>query len=404
MKIASKIIAVLPILAFVFAQPQVFAGGREDTETLVQNNTEFAVDLCRELKKNDGNFFFSPYSISTALAMTYAGARGLTEKQMKKTLRFSMEQKRLHPAYRELRTGLNEIRGHGNVELCAANSLWPHKDYKFLDEFMETAQKYYGAGITSADYMNATEEARQMINTWVEKETRGNIRDLLMPNIIDPTTRLVLVNAIYFKGRWAEPFDKSRTEDAPFYKSPGKSVMVPMMTQKKKFMFADLESVKILELPYAGNDISMVVLLPSKADGLSELEDNITVANLAEWTGKMRRMKVSVFLPRFRMTSQFRLDKTLQTMGMPVAFSSVADFSGMDGTKELYISAVIHKAFADVNEEGTEAAASTAVMISKRAIKITPVFRADHPFLFLIRDNETGGILFIGRVADPSVT
>jgi serpin B len=381
-------------------------GEKSKSEALVESNTAFALDLYQRLKDTKGNIFFSPYSISTALAMTYAGARENTAKQMADVLHFTLDQNNLHPTFAKLETWLKEIQEKGDVQLNVANSLWPQKGYSFLEEYLTLSEKYYRVTITPLDYRQAVEEARKIINQWVEEKTKDKIKNLIKPGILNPLTRLVLVNAIYFKGNWASQFDEKRTKDDTFYLLSGQRVQVPLMAmaQKKEFRYAETESLQVLELPYVGEDLSMIVLLPRKNDGLPELEKHLTPETLMQWTTGLRKQEVQVFLPKFKMTSQFRLDRTLAAMGMRDAFDpSKANFSGMDGRRNwLHIGAVIHKAFVDVNEEGTEAAAATAVaMRITMALQPPPLFRADHPFIFLIRDNKTGSILFIGRVLDP---
>lgn len=399
--------SILPLaillLSVLFTSPA--RGGEPPIETLVDGNTAFALDLYRKLSTAEGNLFFSPHSISTALAMTYAGARGETEKQMAATLRFALEQKDLHAAFAELESILNKIQEGGQISLNVANSLWPQKDYPFLEDYLTLVRNHYGVSITAVDYKTAAEAARKMINRWVEDKTHYKIKDLLQPGVLDPLTRLVLVNAIYFKGNWESRFQTKNTKDGPFHTAPGVTVVAPLMTQQEKFRYADFDSLQVLELPYVGKELSMLVLLPAEVGGLKELEAQLTPEKVKEWESALNQREVVVFLPRFKMTSMFRLDDTLSMMGMPDAFSqSQADFSGMDGRKGwLYIGAVIHKGFVEVNEEGTEAAAATAVGIRAMSMPAPPpVFRADRPFLFLIKENQTGSILFMGRVTDPT--
>lgn len=379
-------------------------GEKSKSEALVESNTAFALDVYQRLKDTKGNIFFSPYSISTALAMTYAGARENTARQMADVLHFTSDQNNLHPTFARLETWLNEIQEKGDVRLNIANSLWPQKGYPFLKEYLTLSEKYYRVTITPLDYKKAVEEARNIINQWVEEKTKDKIKNLVKPGILNPLTRLVLVNAIYFKGNWASQFDEKRTRDDTFYLLSGQNVQVPMMAQKKKFRYAETESLQVLELPYVGEDLSMIVLLPGKTDGLPGLERHLTPGTLMQWIAGLRKQEVQVFLPKFKMTSQFRLDQTLTDMGMRDAFDpGKANFSGMDGRRSwLYIGAVIHKAYVDVNEEGTEAAAATAVTMRITMAPSPPtMFRADHPFIFLIRDNKTGSILFMGRVLNP---
>lgn len=375
-------------------------------KTLVDGNNKFAIELYTNLKTQEGNLIFSPYSISTALAMTYAGARGNTEAQMAKVLHFdSLTQEQLHPEFKNLidRTQSKTK----NYQLNVANALWGQKGYGFLQEFLELTKKNYGAGFNEVDFIEATENARQTINIWVEKQTKNKIKELIRPGFLNPDVRLVLTNAIYFKGDWASKFDKKETKDSPFYVKPDKKVKVPMMFKESEFKFMETDKFKAIELPYKGNELSMIVLLPEKIDGIAELENSLTSDSLFIWMNQLESRKVKVYFPQFKNTLEFSLEKTLADMGMPDAFCSSADFSGMNGRQTLFISAVIHKAFIDIKEEGTEAAAATAV-IMEECISIVPrrqrvpIFRADHPFIFLIRDNRSGSILFLGRVVNPA--
>jgi serpin B len=372
--------------------------GYSSLETAVQGNTKFALDLYQKLRTTEGNLFFSPYSISTALAMTYAGARGDNEIQIAQALHFLLGQKQLHPAFALLETKLGEVGKKGHVQLRVANTLWPQKGYAFREEFLALTKQYYGVLISAVDYGNA-EAARHTINAWVEEKTESKIKDLIPPNILNALTCLVLVNAIYFKGNWASQFDPRLSHKAPFWVTPDEQVHVMLMTQKHEFRYGEGHGLQILELPYAGDDLSMLVLLPREIDGLGKLEESLTVENLDRWTRHLEEREVVVFLPRFEITFPFRLDDTLKSMGMVDAFTGKADFSGMD-KERLFISAVLHKAFVTVNEEGTEAAAATAVSMAMCIPPPPPIFRADHPFVFLIRENSTGSILFLGRVVN----
>jgi serpin B len=375
--------------------------GHSSVATTVQGNTEFAFDLYQRLRTAKGNLFLSPFSISTALAMTYAGACSDTEVQMAQALHFLVDHGQLHPAFASLPATLSESGSKGHIQLRGANALWPQKGYALLEGFLALTKQYYGVLITPVDYRDA-EAARHTINSWVEEKTDGKIKDLIPPGMLDALTRLVLVNAIYFKGNRASQFDRSLTRDAPFWVTLDEQVQVPMMTQKHEFRYGESAGLQVLELPYSGADLSMIVLLPKETDGLAKLEESLTAENLGGWTRSLWETEVAVFLPRFEMTFPFRLDDTLKSMGMRDAFSEKADFSGMDGGKELYIGAVLHKAFVAVNEEGTEAAAATAIAMRAKGLPWSqPVIRADHPFVFLVRENSTGSILFLGRVANP---
>lgn len=378
----------------------------QNLQSVVKGNNAFALELYAKLKAQEGNLFLSPYSISTALAMTYAGARGNTAAQMAKVLHFELEEARLHRAFQKLINQLNAQGKKGGYQLSVANALWGQKGYGFLKEFLDLTRKHYGAGLHELDFVGATEAARKTINAWVEKETKAKIKDLIKPGVLDTTTRLVLTNAIYFKGDWASKFKEERTRPEPFHLGSGKSVDVPLMRQTEEFKYMEADGFQALELPYVGEHLSMVVLLPEKCDGLPALEKSLTRENLDKWLSQLRKQKVHVFVPKLKMTCEFSLGEGLQAMGMTDAFGGSADFSGMNGKKDLLISAVLHKAFVEVNEEGTEAAAATAVVMGLKAARGTipaaiPIFRADHPFLFLIRDTRSKSILFLGRVMNP---
>lgn len=370
----------------------------------VMGNSEFAVALYAKLQAQKGNLFFSPYSISVALAMTYAGARGETERQMAEALRFAREQGHLHATFASLTADVAEAGKAKGVVLSIANALWEQRGHGILDEFRRVVKDDYRGRVEEVAFTDNAEGVRQTINEWVAEQTRDKIRDLIGPGVLTSLTRLVLTNAIYFKGAWLSAFEQKATRDGPFWTSAMDSIPVPMMNQTGRFRYAESDQVQVLELPYAGGTISMAVLLPRKREGLAEIERGLTLEQLSGWLSGLREQKVLVQLPKFKVTSQFELRQALGAMGMTDAFSDRADFSGIDGRKDLFISAVIHKAFVDVSEEGTEAAAATAVGIGVTSIARpapVPEFRADHPFIFLIRHVPSSTILFLGRVANP---
>ena len=379
-----------------------------DARQLAQSNNQFALDLYGRLgAKESGNLFFSPYSISTALAMTYAGAEGQTQKQMAEVLGFSLPEERLHAAFGSLRAVSQPGDSKAGFQLRVANRLWGQRGYSIRPDFQRTAASGYGAELAPLDFAAQTEAARQTINRWVEQQTEQKIQNLIGPGMLDPSTRLVLTNAIYFKGAWTDEFKKTATKEAPFQLSAGEKTNAMLMHQTDDFKYASVDDLQILEMPYGQQrQLSMVVLLPQKVDGLAQLEKKLSSKNLEAWLAGLRSKEVRVYLPRFQMTSQFQLKDALQSLGMTLAFSpSQADFSGISTQEELYISAAIHKAFVDVNEQGTEAAAATGVFLapaSAPAPQEPVVFRADHPFIFLIRDNRSGGILFLGRLMNPA--
>ena len=385
--------------------------GAEEPAWIGQSNNAFAVDLYGKVAgKTAGNLFFSPFSIQTALAMTYAGARGTTAEQMAAVLHLPAESTTIPGDFGGLIKGLvstgTDEGETGGVNLSIANALWGQAGFDFLPDFIQLLKTDYGAGIEELDFGHNAEGARQTINGWVEDQTHDKIKNLIAPGILLPSTKLVLTNAIYFKGTWVDPFNKSATELEPFHQSASAASQVNMMQAHEECGYAEGGDFQALELPYRGERLGMIVLLPSKVDGMPALEKKLTPGMLSGVFEKLRPKfrRVAVFLPRFQLTEQLELAGTLRSMGMEAAFDPAhADFSGMTGTKLLFISNVIHKAYVGVNEEGTEAAAATAVVMVGAAMPMGPpvVFRADHPFLFMIRDETSGAILFMGRVTNP---
>jgi len=360
----------------------------------VNANNQFALELYLELKDEKDNIFFSPYSISTALAMTYEGARGQTAKEIQSVFHFPENDSIRRPSVAAIYNQLNKKDAKYNIS--TANALWIQKDYQILNEYIGTIEKYYFGKAANVDFKGATEEARQTINNWVENKTNNKIKDLFPKGSLMPLTRLVLTNAIYFKGNWVKQFDKKETREEDFRVSPNITVKVPMMRRTNtKFNYTGTEELQILEMPYEGEELSMLVLLPK--NNIKSLEKSLTLERLNEWKGRLREEEVNVFMPKFTFTTKYTLNENLMKMGMPTAFSGAADFSGINGRKDLFIDKVIHQAFVDVNEEGTEAAAATGVAM---ADSMPPIFKADHPFIFIIQERGTGSILFLGRVVD----
>ena len=379
-----------------------------DLATLVDGNSTFAFDLYQALREADGNLFYSPHSISLALAMTYAGARGETAQQMADTLDFILPQNRLHPAFNSLDLQLGR-RGEGakgkdgeGFRLNIVNAIWGQKDYEFLSEFLDLLAVNYGAGLRILDFASAPEESRITINKWVSDRTEGRIEDLIPQGLIDTLTRLVLTNAIYFNAAWQYPFQEDMTEDGPFYLLDGGEVIVPMMRQAELFGYAEGDGYQAVELPYDGGELSMVLLLP-QAGHFEAFEGSLDTPQVDGIIGRLEHRQVTLAMPRFEFESSFGLKRTLTSMGMPLAFSGGADFSGMTGNRDLFIAEVVHKAFVSVDEAGTEAAAATAVVMPMAMPPEEPVeVNANRPFVFLIHDIETGTILFVGRVINPS--
>jgi len=385
---------------------------QEAVAALNEGNQAFALDMYRQLgMKETGNLVFSPYSISSALAMTCAGASGNTEKEMAQTLHFTLPQVALHPAFAEIRKTLEEAEKRGDIKLSVANSLWPDKRYTLNPAFVETTRKNYEISITPLDFTNAGESAKT-INQWVGKNTHDRIKDILQPTDLENAI-LVLVNAIWFKGDWMRPFEVTETRPELFREMNASPKHVPMMHQDGSFSFFEDESVQVLEKPYGGNQVFMQIVLPRTKEGLADVEKTLTPEKLAAWTAGERMEKVALTLPKFKMTpNRIDLVEILKALGMKDAFDSkkadfLSIFQNLNPAERPFISHVFHKAFIEVQEKGTEAAAATAVVMAKVMAMAPPskpsiVFKADHPFLFLIREKTTGTILFMGRMVAPT--
>jgi len=375
-----------------------------ETAELVAGNSAFAFDLYHMLRQEgDGNLFYSPYSISLALAMTYAGARSETEGQMASTMHYTLPQERLHPAFNVLDTTLASVGGDEDedaFQLNIANAIWGQEGYRFLPTFLDTLAENYGAGLRTLDFAKETEAARKTINDWVSDQTKEKIQDLIPQGVLDADVRLVLTNAIYFNGKWVLPFEKKDTHDEPFTLLNGSTVRVPMMSQTTTFKYAEGDGYQAIELPYRDSNMAMLFVLPENGR-FEEIEAAFSTESVAAITDSLAPQLVHLFVPKFTFESEFNLSQTLIEMGMPAAFGN-ADFSGMTGNRDLFISDVLHKAFVAVDEEGTEAAAATAVIMKLGASPEESILmKLDHPFLFLIRDNSSGAILFVGRVLNP---
>jgi serpin B len=375
-----------------------------DVASVVEGNNQFALDLYDALAaQQPGNIFFSPYSISTAFAMLHAGAAGETAEQMADVFHFELPQDELHGAMGSLVQALNDDSRH-DYRLAVANRLWGQQGFPFLDPYLDTLEQQYGAGLESMDFLHQPDASRQTINAWVEEKTEQKIRDLLPEGSVTPDTRLVLTNAIYFLGDWRYQFDPQQTATGTFQTEDGQARAIPFMHQVADLRYGQFDGIQVLELPYAGDELSFVALLPDEANGLASLEAGLNSDRLTEYLDALTPHEVSVYLPRFEIGSEFSLGDTLAAMGMPAVFTSAADLSGIDGRRDLLVGGAYHKAFIDLNEEGTEAAAATGIVVEITSVGDTALFRADHPFTFLIRDNLTGSILFLGRVAAPTAS
>jgi serpin B len=375
--------------------------------TLVADNSDFAFNLYQTLKKtNSGNMFYSPYSISSALAMTWSGAKTDTEKQMATALQFTLSQTQLPSAFNALSLQLAS-RGQNakgtdgrSFSLNIANALWGQKDQTFLPAFLDILAVNYGAGMNLLDFMAAPDASRTTINKWVSDQTNAMIKDLLPPGSVTSSTRLVLTNAIYFDAAWQSPFKKDSTHDGTFNLLNGTTVTVPMMGQESGYSYVKADGYQAVEMPYDGNEVAMDIIMPD-AGKFTSFEAGMTAKNVTAIIKSMNNTALVLNLPKFSFSSDFSLKDTLTSMGMPVAFTGKADFSGITGKQDLYISDVIHKAYVAVDEAGTKAAAATGVVMVGAAMPQN-FMTIDQPFIFLIRDIQTGAILFVGRVMNPA--
>lgn len=375
-----------------------------DFRDLADGNRVFAFHLYQQLAQGPGNLFFSPHSISTALGMTYVGAREETAAQMKAVLMYPGLSGEVPELFGGLGSALEAIQQEGEVKWTAANSIWPHEQFVFLEDFLTMIRTHFRSDVFPVNFDDG-DGARRRINAWVEEKTQEKIKDLIPSGVLNAMTRMVLVNAVYFKGAWLMPFHPSVTADRPFTLTDGTVVMTPTMYGKLTARYGVMDDVKVLELPYRGNKVSMTIVLPNTADGLAAVESRLTAGQLTAWQAGLTSGEVQVYLPKFSLTAQFSLPDILKALGMVIPFDeNAANFAGMDGNpNNLFISDVIHKAFVDVTEEGTEAAAATAVLMQARSMpRPAPEFRVDHPFLFVIQDMETRSVLFAGRLVDPT--
>jgi len=394
----------LLILLLCFTCLLGFGQTKTDPNTIAvtDSNNVFAFKLFAAITKSDRNLFFSPFSISSALAMTYAGARNETEKQMSKALNFSLDQPKFHLVFKSLIKGIESDNTDG-LQLNIANSLWAQKDYSFSHSFLDIVKSDYNSELQKVDFITQTEQTRKVINAWTEGKTNNKIKDLIPFGALGGGTELVLVNAIYFHGKWVKQFDEKLTRENTFNTVNG-TEQTKFMNAEDTFSYSENEYAGIIEIPYKENKVSMLIFLP-KQNGIRDLERRFDVSFYNDAIGSLVKQDVVLSLPKFKTTSTYNLNSVLSKMGMPIAFTTAADFSGMTGKPDLQIDKVLHKAFIDVAEDGTEAAAATVVIaIAVNALAKEPektVFNADHPFIYIIKDNTTGSILFMGEVQDP---
>jgi serpin B len=370
---------------------------------LVNASNHFAMEMFSNLSNENDNLFFSPYSIFTALGMVYEGARNGTADEIRSVFHFPADNQTRLDLFKGLIEHLNG--GGTGCNLSTANAMWVDKAFEVLKSYRDALQNYYKSEAATVDFVHALEESRLRINYWVENQTNGKIKDLFPKGSLDAGTCLVLTNAIYFKGDWQMQFNSSLTTKRDFHPDSSHTVQVPMMVRtddESEFNYTETSGMQILEMSYSGEKMSMLVLLPKSAS-TSEIEKMLSPQKLSEWKSKLEKQRVDVYFPKFTLNTKYFLEENLSDMGMPSAFTSAADFSGIDGLKDLLISHVIHQAYVSVDEKGTEAAAATGVSFEKGAIEPThPTFNADHPFIFIIQEKETGNILFMGKLVDPT--
>jgi serpin B len=370
---------------------------------IVSAMNAFTTESYEHLTRSNANLILSPFNIATALSMALTGARGQTAEEIQSVLHLHYDSS-YDVALAALIADLRKAGNDGGNELLIANGLWAQKGFAIQPAFERTLAHNYQAPLTLVDFIANPEAARSQINGWTEEHTKQKIKNLLPSGSLDAQTRLVLTSAIYFYGKWQEPFVTSRTQPAPFTLTSGATTEANFMNQTSHFGYAETQSVQILEMRYASTRIAFDVVLPKTVSGLPDLEKTLTTGNLTSWLGKLSPRNVQVSLPKFRAESEFSLGKALSIMGMPIAFTDKADFSGIAPKRGLAISEVVHKAFVDVSERGTEAAATTGITIRATAMPMPEpavVFRADHPFIFLIRDTSSDVVLFIGRLMNP---
>ncbi len=385
-----------------FALPLLAAGVLLASNDLTPGMNRFACDTYRQLAPSAGNLALSPFSISMALSMLLDGARGRTAAAIAAALH-QPPRPGYHAALTSLAAGLAQSATTGRNELSIANGLWVRRGFPLAPDFEKTIRTLYQAPVTPLDFSANPEQARAAINSWTAEHTKDKIRDLFAPGSINPGTRVVLTSAIYFYGKWQAPFKPAETRQEPFRLAAGGSEPMPFMHQKAEFLYAQRPALQILEMRYAGTPLAFDILLPETVDGLPALERSVDAKELSVWFAGLAPETVEVAIPKFRAESSFSLREALSRLGMADAFSTAADFSGIDGRRDLYVSDAVHKAFVDVSEEGVEAAAATGLAL--RALAMRPyrqiVFRADHPFAFFIRDTASGAILFSGRLVRP---
>ena len=375
----------------------------ESVNTLVDSLNDFSFNFYQQIKsKENGNIFFSPYSIFVALSMAYEGARGNTATEMKNVLNILQNDSASLGSFGKIYNLLNQ--NQNGYMINTANAFWANQDYKFLSEYLNLLVNFYMAEANELNFAKNV-DAAEIINDWIEKQTQDKIKDMITPDMLSELTKLVLTNAIYFKGLWVNPFDIDNTYETDFELTSGDTINVNMMKsaiENSIFNYTETDDLQILELQYSGNNLSMIIILP-KENNISVAELSINSSNLINWRNDFYEQEINVEIPKFKFEKKYKLNELLQEMGIIDAFSpGIADFSGMDGTNNLFISKALHQSYIDVNEEGTEAAAATTIIVELTSVPEQKEFKAYHPFVFLIQHKVTGALLFMGKVMNPT--
>lgn len=398
----NKKIFTLIIAFLVFSGPQFKCTEdvKIDVNSLIESNQQFGFDLYQQLKTDQGNLFFSPYSISTALAMTYAGAESETKNQMARALHLNDADFDIHKSYQIYTDSLNTL-FKNNTKLEAVNGLWADSNWKFLESYFTLIEQNYNARIENID-MHDGKKSAEIINQWTSDNTHGKITEIVNDKDFE-LARLVLANAIYFKADWTKSFDIEKTKEMDFNLLDKSIQKADFMFQSDSFNYYADDQKQVLELPYSDGNLSMLIILPEKETGIYKIEESINHENFNTWINNLNSRKLDIYIPKFTLTYEIELNRVLSNLGMPVAFSKSADFSGMTGKKDMQIDKVKHKSFVEVNEQGTEASAATVVIMREKSASLNKIFKADRPFIFIIKENNKNSILFMGRIINPVV-
>ncbi len=388
---------------FLLSLPTESAKIADNLQLLAKTNNQFGIELYQQLKSKEKNLFFSPFSIYTIFAIAYAGSDKQTKKEIAKVLHFPSKEKYLHISFSKILSYFNNISKKTPINLNVINSLWAQKDYNFSKTFINLIKKYYNVSLSFVDFTKNIKSVEEKINIWIQNKTHKKIKTIITPGMITPLTRLIFCNVIYFKAPWYLRFNIENTIEDDFYVSLKEIIKVPMMRKESYFKFKDFGEFRAIELPYENNILSMIIFLPNRVTGLADLENKLTFYNVKKWINELMNSyerKVLVYLPKFKITYEIKLAKILAKIGLN-HLSKDANFTKATKIENIFIGKILHKTFINVNESGTEVVATTLPILFGSSIKKPVWFKVNHPFLFLIRENKTGTILFIGRIINP---